>query len=130
MLVMKKEYQQYRRNNDEWVLKSSKMVKVIDGYNNPIKSTILHPSNIYILLNENNEKIYVFTEPVTEDRQVFSKYLIEDGCEIFIGRSENNDICYQNKVVSSRHAKIILENKKWSVQDLNSTMVLLSMEYE
>lgn len=56
MLVMKKEYQQYRRNNDEWVLKSSKMVKVIDGYNNPIKSTILHPSNIYILLNENNEK--------------------------------------------------------------------------
>ncbi len=107
--------------NDEWVLKSSKMVKVIDGYNNPIKSTILHPSNIYILLNENNEKIYVFTEPVTEDRQVFSKYLIEDGCEIFIGRSENNDICYQNKVVSSRHAKIILENKKWSVQDLNST---------
>lgn len=107
--------------NDEWVLKSSKMVKVIDGYNNPIKSTILHPSNIYILLNENNEKIYVFTEPVTEDRQVFSKYLIEDECEIFIGRSENNDICYQNKVVSSRHAKIILENKKWSVQDLNST---------
>ncbi len=41
--------------------------------------------------------------------------------EISIGRSDDNDLAIDDEAVSSRHARIIFENGKWMLEDLNST---------
>jgi len=107
--------------NEEWIMKSTRKVKIIDANNNPIKNTVISPLSIYVLLKNDGEKIFVFTEPITEDRQIFSKYLVKDDIDLTIGRTEQNDIYYSNKVVSSKHATLLYRSGKWYIQDTNST---------
>lgn len=106
--------------NNQWILKSNKYVKIHDSRNQTLKNTILLPMNIYVLEKENGEKIFIFTEPITEDRQVFTKYLIRDNVCIFIGRNAQNDICFSKKVVSSEHAVLTYKKAHWYIEDKNS----------
>lgn len=107
--------------NNQWIIKSTRQVKILDNQNNLLKSSSLSPSSIYALIKSDGEKVIVFTEPITEDRQIFTKYLVKDDIDITIGRAEENDVCYVNKVVSSRHAILSHRSGKWFVQDVNST---------
>ena len=66
------------------------------------------------------EKIFVFTESITEDRQIFTKYFVQDDIDISIGRNENNDVCYANKFVSSKHVSLLFKSGKCFVEDYNS----------
>ena len=107
--------------NDKWILKSSRQVKLLDSQNNKLKNTVISPLSIYILGKSNGENVYVFTEPITEDRQVFTKYIVNSDVDLKIGRNEMNDICFSNKVVSSKHAVLSFRNGKWYIKDTNST---------
>lgn len=107
--------------NDEWILKSTRQVKLLDSHNNALKNTAVSPSSIYVLGKEDGEKVFVFTEPITEDRQVFTKYLVKEDVDLTIGRTEQMNVCYSNKVVSSKHALLSYRNGKWFIQDTNST---------
>lgn len=107
--------------NNEWILKSNRQVKIVDSHNQTLKNTVISPLSIYVLVKSDGEKIFVFTEPVSEDRQIFTKYIVRGDMDITIGRSEQNDIAYSNKVVSSRHATLTFRNNKWLLQDTNST---------
>ncbi|MEE0863276.1 MAG: type VII secretion protein EssC [Lachnospiraceae bacterium] len=107
--------------NEEWVMKSTRTAKIVDSRNNPTKSVVISAQNIYVLSKQNGEKIYVFVEPITEERQIFSKYIVRDDVTITIGRTEKNDICYFNNAVSSQHATLRFEYGRWFVQDDNST---------
>lgn len=107
--------------NNEWILKSNRQVKILDSSGNAVKSTVLSPLCIYVLQNNNNKKTFVFTEPATEDRQVFTKFLSTGDIDLSIGRSEQNDICFDNKVVSARHALLSNRSGRWYLQDGNST---------
>lgn len=106
--------------SDEWIMKSTRKIKILDAQNNPLKNTVIAPQSIYILGKPDGEKVFVFTEPITQDRQIFTKYLIKDDLDITIGRTEQNDICYPNKVVSSKHAVLSYRGGKWFIQDTNS----------
>lgn len=107
--------------NDEWIMKSTRHVKIYDNSNHALKSTAIQPQSIYILKKADGEKIFVFTEPLTEDRQIFTKYLVKDNVDLSIGRTEQNDIVYPSKVASSKHAVLSYRAGKWFVQDMNST---------
>ncbi len=107
--------------SDKWVLKSNRTVKVTDGKENVLKNTVAKPMSIYVLSKQNKEKIFVFTEPVTDDRQEFSKYLVENDVDIFIGRNERNDICFSNSFVSSGHAVLSYKSGHWYIFDNGST---------
>lgn len=107
--------------NNEWVMKSTRKVKILDSNNNVLKNTAVSPLSIYVLRNANEEKIFVFTEPITEDRQIFTKYLVKDDVDLTIGRTEQNDFCYSNRVVSSKHAVLSYRSGKWFIEDTNST---------
>lgn len=107
--------------NDEWIMKSTRYIKIQDNQGNAIKSTMIVPSSTYILAKKDGEKICVFTEPITEDRQIFTKYSVRNDVDLTIGRIEQNDICYPNKAVSSKHATLSFRSGKWSIQDTNST---------
>ena len=104
--------------NDQWVLKSNKYVKILDldDDNKPVKSVILKEMSIYALQNSTGEKLYVFTEPATEDRQIYSKYFVSSDVKLSIGRNEQNDIVFNNKFVSSKHAVISYHSGQWSIQ--------------
>lgn len=107
--------------NDEWIMKSTRQVKILDSHNNALKNTAISPQSIYVLGKPDGEKVFVFIEPITEDRQIFTKYLVKDDVDLTIGRTEQNDVYYPNKVVSSKHATLSYRGGKWFIQDTNST---------
>lgn len=107
--------------NDQWILKSTRRVKLFDDKHNAMKSTVISPLCIYMLVKEEGEKVFVFAEPITEDRQVFTKYLVTGDVDLSIGRAGQNDICYLNKVVSLNHASLSCKKGKWWIRDANST---------
>jgi pSer/pThr/pTyr-binding forkhead associated (FHA) protein len=49
------------------------------------------------------------------------KTLETDKSEITIGRNENNDIQINNLGASKKHARIVKQNGKYIIEDLNST---------
>lgn len=106
--------------NSEWVLKANRQVKLIDNKGNTLKNTIIYPLCIYVLLKGESERIFVFTEPITEDRQIFTKYLINRNIDLSIGRSEQSDICFDNKVVSANHATLSYKEGGWYLRDEKS----------
>ena len=47
--------------------------------------------------------------------------LVLDRREITIGRSESSDLVINDEFASTQHAKLVLINNDWLIQDLNST---------
>ncbi|MDF2820870.1 MAG: signal peptide protein [Clostridiales bacterium] len=108
--------------NGEWVIRSNKFAKIIDSGNEVIKSTILKPLSFYNLgIKGENDKVLLFSEPITESRQKYKKLIVCEGCELSIGRANENSICFSNKFVSGNHAKLINFNNCWTITDTNST---------
>ena len=107
--------------SNEWIMKSTRQVKILDSRGNALKNTVIAPQSIYVLGKAGGEKVFVFTEPITEDRQIFTKYLVKDDVDLTIGRADQSDICYPKKVVSSKHAILSYRNGRWFIQDTNST---------
>lgn len=107
---------------NKWVLKSNKKAKVLDEGGNVLSSQELVDLSIYNLKVLNtSEKNFIFTEPSTNDRIEFKKYLVRNDISIKIGRKQNNDIVINNKYVSASHANIILQNGQWILKDLKSS---------
>lgn len=107
--------------NDCWVMKSTRNIKILDEGNSAMKTVNVSPQNIYILSAGNDEKVFAFSEPSTDDRQVFNKYTVDDNTFITIGRTEKSDICFANMFVSSKHAILSLQGGRWYIEDTNST---------
>ena len=105
----------------DWIMKATRQVKILDNNKQAIKNTVIWPQAIYVLEKMNGEKIFVFTEPITEDRQTYTKYLVKEDVDLTLGRYENSDIFYNNKTVSSQHAKLSYRNGIWFIEDTNST---------
>lgn len=106
--------------NNEWIIKSNRYVKLVDSNNNFLKSSVICSSNIYILEKKNGDKSYILTEPTTEDRQIFKKYVVDDNVSLVIGRREESDIYYSNRAVSSLHATLSYSGGRWIIQDKDS----------
>ena len=104
-------------SNEKWELKSSKKVKILEHK----EKTIELKENTIIKIQKGETIGLIFTEPLTEDRQIYTKKVIEKDIGISIGRSEENAICFKNDFVSSVHAKLAYHNKYWLIKDNNST---------
>jgi len=108
--------------NGEWLLKSNKDVKVSDNSSSTIRNTVLIPLSIYHLIMEGQDKkTFVFTEPSTDDRQTFTKFLVDKDIDLSIGRTNKNDVMFSNQFVSGIHAKLSFHNGRWSIWDNEST---------
>ncbi len=74
-----------------------------------------------------SDRSYVLYAEVEKERgNVFLPYRFEEKGQITIGRLPECDICYQNKNVSRRHARLVWENERWYVMDdgsINGTYV-------
>ncbi|MCY1713976.1 type VII secretion protein EssC [Caproiciproducens galactitolivorans] len=108
--------------NGEWVIKSNKKVAVLDSSNNAVNYTILNPlSFLNLKIKNSNEKVILFSEPISESRQTFRKIVVQSPCELTIGRTGDNCIHFENKFVSGKHAKLIYDGNVWSIIDMGST---------
>ncbi len=107
--------------NNEWVIRSNRNYSIIGANNAVIKSAVLSETNSYRLKNTNGDVYCIFTEKVTEDRQIFSKYLIRNAVKLVVGRNEQCDITVSNHLVSSKHFELIMSNGLWTINDLNSS---------
>lgn len=107
--------------NNEWIIVSNRKYSIIDANNSEVRAAVLTEKCSYRIKSDDGESFCVFTEPVTEDRQVFSKYLIADNLKLVVGRNEQNDISIDNRLISAKHFELIYNNGSWYVNDLNSS---------
>ena len=108
--------------NGEWVVKSNKFVSILDAENKPVINTVLKPQSFFNLkIADSNERVILFSESIDKSRQTFKKVVIKNADVLSIGRTNDNNVCFENKFVSSRHAKLSYDGHSWSILDQGST---------
>ena len=108
--------------NDKWILKSNRIISIVGEKGVSEKSAELIPLRVYALKRgEEYDDNFIFTEPITDDRQTFVKYLAKGDLDLTIGRKEECDICYSSSFVSKDHAVLSLKSGIWYIKDTNST---------
>lgn len=105
---------------DQWILKSAAQTQIRDQSGEALKSIVLQSMAVYLLEAKGREGIYVYTEPTTNDRQCYTKFTIQRGTSLSIGRAEGNDIRYKNNFVSSKHAVLLHQEQNWYIRDTDS----------
>ena len=105
---------------DHWVMKSSRLVRILDLDRQALKAVILRENRIYELQKDGDERFCVFAQPHTDDRRTYIKYWIEENTEISLGRNEQNDVCYPGDGVSAFHAVLSRKGTRWRILDLES----------
>lgn len=108
--------------NGEWVLKSNKRVSVLNSNNEPVSNTALRPLGFFNLkITGDDDRVMLFAEKIDDTRHTFRKVLVRKSDVFNIGRTNDNNFCYENKFVSSKHARMSYDGKNWSIVDLGST---------
>lgn len=106
----------------EWVLKSNKSVSILNAENQAVANTVLKPSGFFNLRIEgSDERVILFSESMDASRQTFRKYVIRSADVLTIGRTNDNKLCFENKFVSSKHARLVFDGANWSLTDPGST---------
>lgn len=107
--------------DDTWKMRANRSVRILDKSDpdkkRVLRSKVLTDHETQYLIKKNGERIIIYTEPISNDRQVFQKYSISDGTELTIGRWETNDICIPNEMVTSVHARLQLKKNVWQLID-------------
>lgn len=106
----------------KWVLKSNKYAFIRSEKNEKIKEIIVEYEVFYsIFIVSSGEQALLISNPVTEDRLKFNKFMVTTCSKLSIGRSEDNDISFSNKFVSFRHAELVFDGSIWTINDLGSS---------
>ena len=106
--------------NEAWCIKLSDGEAFFVGLDKSIKNVKLELMSVIPISYKDND-FFVFPEPVTQDRERFSKFIVHNNFVFTIGRDETNDILFNSSYVSSRHTELSYVNKTWKVRDLGST---------
>lgn len=108
--------------NGDWIVKSNPLVSILNPDGTSVSNTVLKPGNFFLLkIAGHDERVVLFSEARDQSRQIFKKYLIEDALVLNIGRSSNQDLCYENKFVSGAHASLSYDGECWKIMDMGST---------
>jgi len=106
-----------------WRLKSTKEAVLVSmNGESSYKYHELKEYDVYRVQIQNSElpdDIYVYTEPDSLDRKIYTKYQLHyNEIKLYIGRNEDADIRYAYNRVSSSHA--ILELYEWNLRQWNA----------
>lgn len=106
----------------QWVLRSNRKFKVLDGDGRAAASIPLSPLALYrIESTDLSMNCVLYTEPLSEDRKQYKVYeLTGQNARLTIGREADNDIVYFNDFVSRHHAEIAITSGGMIVRDLMS----------
>lgn len=105
-----------------WAVKSNHSISVIDAAGKPVESAVLHPSDFFRLrYKDGDEKAILFAESIDSSRQEFKKLVVTQPETFYIGRTPDNNCCYENRYVSGKHAQLTYDGSAWIITDTNST---------
>ena len=107
----------------QWILKSNRSFQIVDNRGETIQNVPLENLGLFsIQSTDGNYCFTLFTEPLTEDRNHYTGYMLrEESLNITIGRDDTNDIFYENVFASREHAEISFSPYGIFVRDLGST---------
>ena len=104
--------------NGEWKIKSDFETKIMSG-DQEVESAILKDYSLYFLkINTDNEYVILYCSPSV--KKDILRLRINTNNIVTIGNDEKNTIYYNYPLVSKQHARLIYNNGKWAIQDLNS----------
>ena len=104
--------------NGEWKIKSDFETKIMSG-DQEVESAILKDYSLYFLkINTDNEYVILYCSPSVKKDVL--RLRINTNNTVTIGNDEKNTIYYNYPLVSKQHARLIYNNGKWAIQDLNS----------
>lgn len=107
--------------NGQWYLKSGKQAKIIEKNGKILKYCPIEPMAVYeIVIESRAENAFVYTAPITSGCNQFKKILFSDDVIISIGRDNDNQLIYDNAMISRHHAILSYVNKKWYIEDNDS----------
>ena len=112
-----------KAEEEKWVAHSTTPAFFRDSRGQILYRVELTHGSIYNLQNAGSDYI-VFAEFFNERSNVFHNYRIERYSDISIGRTPDNDIQYNNPLVSRLHATLRWDRKEWVIRDQNSTNVV------
>jgi len=107
-----------------WVVKSGKGLRLWNiKEKTECDELVLQGNEIYPIQRQgkNNEQGYILTEPFTQDRCIYTKYIVNSDVTLSIGADESNQIVIHNAYVSAKHATLMWQNNTWLVYDNDST---------
>lgn len=109
----------------EWIIKSNKIAHILDKDSKVVRNTTISDNsffNISILDSEGQaERAILFTEPISKSRYTFKKLVVKKACSFTIGRTDSNNIVFDNRYVSSNHCVLNYSGNGWTIIDKNST---------
>ena len=106
----------------EWVAKSNRKASILDAENKAVTNTVLKPLSFFnISIVGSDDRVILFAESLDASRQTFDKYVALKEDAFSIGRTNDNNFCYENRFVSGKHAKLAFDGNGWFVSDSGST---------
>lgn len=106
----------------DWVLKSNKSASLLDADGHKVREIVVEPNRFYsVVIEATGEKLPLHSEPSTEDRRLFAKYVLPSEGRLVIGRNENTDIRFASRFASSKHAQLSINGGDVSIADLESS---------
>lgn len=103
--------------NHEWCLLLPNGMTIKNEKGNCVK---IKQNHIYEIRNESSSSILLVSRTYRKENFTFSYLQIEED-NLHIGRSQTNDIQFDNALVSSAHAILERHDLKWYICDLDST---------
>lgn len=108
--------------NNQWTISSSGKAKLLDNKGSEVDSAQLRPLELFFVSIANEEKqSIIFAEPMDESRKAYKRYVVRCDDAYTIGRNLDNNIVFDNKYISGRHAVLKYSNGKWKIEDCNSS---------
>lgn len=108
--------------SDQWIVKSNKRVSILDSAGNRQKSVALQSQSLINLqIGGSSERVILYADDADESRLSFRKLVAKGPDSYLIGRTSGNHFCFDNKYVSSKHAKLTFTGKNWTIEDVGST---------
>ena len=111
--IMIREYIQFQPHNGSWFIRSIRPVHLIDENEN-IVSFMELKDQAHILIKNAGDKNKIYVEFISKDALIYHNYRIISN-SLSIGNSEESDISYKNRTLSSEYAKLIFNNGKWKI---------------
>ena len=104
--------------NGQWKIKSDFETKIMSG-EREVESAILKDYSLYFLkINTDNEYVILYCSPSVEQKVIM--YQLKDQRDILIGTDNRAQIYYNYPLISRQQARLVYNNNKWVIQDLNS----------
>jgi DNA segregation ATPase FtsK/SpoIIIE, S-DNA-T family len=91
--------------NSKWYIKSNKNAYIKGSNGEKVGKVPVEPFKTYTIFRGDDSSALLYVEPASEGRNEFTRHIVTTD-EIKIGRTQESNICFNNKLVSSSHCSI------------------------